>query len=110
MTPNFFFTVIEARNAANIESGTGESELPSYTIASGLPTYEEALEQLKQVKELSGYAAKTETIDSRTRAPPTPAVNTLSVINLFQLYKNNDTASSMSSLKGDHGDRVSWVT
>lgn len=91
-----------------MESATGESELPSYTIASGLPTYEEALEQLKQVKELSGYGAKTaETVENRTHTPPTPAMNTLSVINLFQLYKNNDVPSSVSAMKGDHLDRVS---
>uniref|UniRef100_A0AAR5PRH3 Uncharacterized protein n=1 Tax=Dendroctonus ponderosae TaxID=77166 RepID=A0AAR5PRH3_DENPD len=40
--------VIEARNAANLEAGVPESDLPSYTIASGLPTYDEALEQLKK--------------------------------------------------------------
>ncbi|KAJ8961254.1 hypothetical protein NQ318_008938 [Aromia moschata] len=92
--------IIEARNAATVEAGAPESELPSYTIASGLPTYEEALEQLKQVKELSGYGAKTvETTENWTpRTPPSPTVNgTLSVANLFQLYKNNETIPSIKT-------------
>ncbi|KAJ8920569.1 hypothetical protein NQ315_004708 [Exocentrus adspersus] len=94
------YLVIEARNAANLESGSAESELPSYTIASGLPTYEEALEQLKQVKELSGYNVKTlETMENRTthNTQTTPTVTTLSVINLFQFHKNNGSAPSIKT-------------
>ncbi|XP_019873166.1 protein commissureless 2 homolog [Aethina tumida] len=82
--------VIEARNAANLEAGVIESELPSYTIASGLPSYEEALEQLKKVKELSSGIPASKTNENWVpRTPPTP-INSLSVVNLFQYYKQSE--------------------
>lgn len=81
---------MEARNAANIESTIVESELPSYTIASGLPSYEEALEQLKKVKD-PDYAHKSQEIGDWTpHTPPTPAATPLSVVNLFPVYENKE--------------------
>lgn len=50
-----FFTVLESRAhsvAAGGVSGGDVESLPSYTVVSGLPTYDEALEQLRQVREL----------------------------------------------------------
>lgn len=91
----------------NIEAGNPESEsLPSYTIASGLPSYEEALEQLKKVKELGssstksqGTAAKSEEGAAEStwvpRTPPTP-VASLSVIDLFQRYRNGTPEAVIS--------------
>lgn len=93
--------MLETRNAANVEAGNQESEsLPSYTIVSGLPSYEEALEQLKKVKELSsGGGVSTKREESSTdsgwvpRTPPTP-IATLSVMDLFQIYKNTTPVSA----------------
>lgn len=99
--------MLETRNAANVEAGNQESEsLPSYTIVSGLPSYEEALEQLKKVKELSNGGMSTKREESSTdsgwvpRTPPTP-IATLSVMDLFQIYKNTTppSASDMASTR-----------
>lgn len=76
---SFSVTVIEARNAANVEANIIESDLPSYTIASGLPTYEEALEQLKKVN----MKKKIDTNDWTPHTPPTPQMATLSAVHLF---------------------------
>jgi hypothetical protein len=50
-----FVIVLESRAhslpAGGVSGGDVES-LPSYTVVSGLPTYDEALEQLRQVREL----------------------------------------------------------
>lgn len=81
---------MEARNAVNIESTIIESELPSYTIASGLPSYEEALEQLKKVKD-PDYAQKScEISDWTPHTPPTPATTPLSVVHLLQVFENKE--------------------
>ncbi|KAK5647083.1 hypothetical protein RI129_005547 [Pyrocoelia pectoralis] len=81
--------ILQARNGASVENGNVESEsLPSYTIVSGLPSYEEALEQLKKVKEQSN--SKVDNTDPWTpHTPPTPArrMSRLSVAELFQIYK-----------------------
>lgn len=48
-------SVLESRAhsmAAGGVSGGDVESLPSYTVVSGLPTYDEALEQLRQVREL----------------------------------------------------------
>ncbi|XP_030752455.1 protein commissureless 2 homolog [Sitophilus oryzae] len=70
----------------NQEAGSVESDLPSYTIVSGLPTYEEALEQLKKVKE-----QRQEKSDSCEKPVPEPSAGTgpLSVFNLFNIYNKN---------------------
>ncbi|XP_065164071.1 uncharacterized protein [Atheta coriaria] len=99
-------SVIEARQAADLEAGSGYrpdlDTLPSYTIASGLPTYEEALEQLKKVKEIvkthKSTIATTPTPIHTTKSSSaciTPSqsssrlsIHRLSVTELFQLYKN----------------------
>ncbi|KAB0797854.1 hypothetical protein PPYR_08847 [Photinus pyralis] len=79
--------ILQARNA-NVENGNGELEsLPSYTIVSGLPSYAEALEQLKKVKEQS--APRIDGAGPWTpHTPPTPSpMSRLSVAELFQIYK-----------------------
>ncbi|KAG5889781.1 hypothetical protein JTB14_036397 [Gonioctena quinquepunctata] len=89
---------MEARNTANLEAAVVESELPSYTIASGLPTYEEALEQLKKVTDLSVYTAPRKVADSgewTPHTPPTPAT-TLSVVNLFNAYSKSNAEDGRS--------------
>ncbi|CAH0558302.1 unnamed protein product [Brassicogethes aeneus] len=75
--------VMEARNTANLEAAVIESELPSYTIASGLPSYEEAVEQLKKVQRVVPASKTNENWVPRT--PPTP-IHSLSVANLFNQY------------------------
>ncbi|CAG9862742.1 unnamed protein product [Phyllotreta striolata] len=75
--------VIQARNGGNLESGVAESELPSYTIASGLPTYEEALQQL-QVKDPPFPAKPLETSEWIPHTPPTPAAVSINVVKFFQ--------------------------
>ncbi|XP_018319601.1 protein commissureless 2 homolog isoform X2 [Agrilus planipennis] len=86
--------VIQARNAANVEAGSNyESEsLPSYTVVSGLPTYDEALEQLKKMKEK--LRTDSRVVDSNpqpctTHVPSNQIVSRLSVTDLFQLYKSS---------------------
>lgn len=76
------------RNGTNVESGGNpETEsLPSYTVVSGLPSYEEALEQLKKVKELNADpAVKSQSSQGTTNNAET--VTRLSVTDLFQIYK-----------------------
>ncbi|XP_056646638.1 protein commissureless 2 homolog [Diorhabda sublineata] len=88
--------VIEARNAGNVESGLTESELPSYTIASGLPTYEEAL----QLNTKDPMPDKTsETTDWTPHTPPTPATPpvSLNVVKFFQGYTNDNADSSKAT-------------
>lgn len=98
-----FFPVLETRSAANVEAGNQDSEsLPSYTIVSGLPSYEEALEQLKKVKELSSSGVSTRRDGGSTdsawvpRTPPTP-IASLSVMDLFQIYKNTTPTSETTT-------------
>ncbi|XP_018319600.1 protein commissureless 2 homolog isoform X1 [Agrilus planipennis] len=86
--------IIQARNAANVEAGSNyESEsLPSYTVVSGLPTYDEALEQLKKMKEK--LRTDSRVVDSNpqpctTHVPSNQIVSRLSVTDLFQLYKSS---------------------
>ncbi|XP_060517135.1 protein commissureless 2 homolog [Cylas formicarius] len=94
--------------STNVEAGSAESELPSYTIASGLPTYEEALEQLKKVKELQqdkGGGVKPNAAEINENRRPhengdtATTTATLSVFNLFQIYN-----------KGTNGRRFSKST
>lgn len=78
-------------NVTNVESASAEIEsLPSYTIVSGLPSYDEALQQLKVVKQ---SMAKNETaevqVNSGTVTSSTPAISRLSVSELMQLYKQH---------------------
>lgn len=96
-------SVLEARrNASNAENGqAGDSEsLPSYTIVSGLPSYDEAIEQLRQVRNQSknDTSAEIKAADKSNsdnwvpQTPPTP-VTRLSVSELFQLYKGGMPAT-----------------
>lgn len=82
------FSVLQARtaNEANIEAADRES-LPSYTIVSGLPSYDEALQQLKIVREKQARQKQAEASagDWSPHTPPTPMTK-LSVTDLFQLY------------------------
>lgn len=80
--------VMDRRPDQNIEEGNPEAELPSYTIASGLPTYEEAIEQMKKVKELETVKPANIGHGWVPQTPPTPV--TLSAENLFEIQKNPD--------------------
>lgn len=90
------------RNGSNVESGGNpETEsLPSYTVVSGLPSYEEALEQLKKVKELTGGGG-ADSAKNLSSAPPASTTDTpvtrLSVTDLFQIYKLEGAGSGKNS-------------
>lgn len=100
--------VLESRGlGGDPENGGFDVEsLPSYTLVTGLPTYEEALEQLRQVKKAmeaeasstvkeavtdSGDAATTAATQTDPQQPPTPPPVTtlarLSVDELLQFYR-----------------------
>ncbi|XP_066156129.1 protein commissureless 2 homolog [Euwallacea fornicatus] len=86
----------------NLEAGIPEVDLPSYTIASGLPTYEEALEQLKRVQEKTREAqqvrttggAQEATNEIRTQGRGHGQSGTLSMFNLFGITKNGGESSA----------------
>jgi hypothetical protein len=62
-----FITVLESRaqsTAAGGASGGDVESLPSYTVVSGLPTYDEALEQLRQVHEVR---TDTKTVEAQAQ-------------------------------------------
>ncbi|XP_022919161.1 protein commissureless 2 homolog [Onthophagus taurus] len=96
---------VEERRREDLEATVSECEsLPSYTIVSGLPTYEEALEQLKKVGELSKESALT---TAAAAVPPEPprthatgttvqptTVQRLSVIELFQLHRERSSSTT----------------
>ncbi|KAF7273102.1 hypothetical protein GWI33_014163 [Rhynchophorus ferrugineus] len=70
--------------ATNLEAGSIEVDLPSYTIVSGLPSYEEALEQLKKIKEMRPGPKQQE--EASKPSPEPAAGSSLSVFNLFGIY------------------------
>lgn len=73
-----FVTVLEGRGLGERgECPYDVESLPSYTLVTGLPTYEEALEQLRHVQELRG-ASK-------------PDMARLSVGDLLSVYKPDKT-------------------
>jgi hypothetical protein len=95
-----FISVLESRaqsTAAGGASGGDVESLPSYTVVSGLPTYDEALEQLRQVQEL-GSGTKTVDVqaqhaqsnctDSDIRQQPPLAK--LTVTEFIQHYKSTN--------------------
>ncbi|KAI4466122.1 commissureless [Holotrichia oblita] len=91
----FLLVSVEERRREDLEGANAENEsLPSYTIVSGLPSYDEALEQLKKVKELSSSTSKDQaaglaaSAKSEDLLAQNPQLQTISVIELFQLYKN----------------------
>lgn len=90
--PFCIFAVIEARAAAsNLEAGNSDTEsLPSYTIVSGLPSYDEALEQLSKIKQQSAVPVPHES----TGASPT--MQQLSVKDLFQIMKPSSMEPAMA--------------
>lgn len=101
-----FPLTVEDRRHEDVEASNGDDEsLPSYTIVSGLPTYEEALEQLKKVK---AVVAKPPAVSTAAKAPEVarphadtpPQMQTLSVMELFQIYKNTSTQHPEVEAKG----------
>lgn len=97
--------VLESRGlGGDPENGGFDVEsLPSYTLVTGLPTYEEALEQLRQVKKAmeaeasnvkEADAATTMTVvmsqtqsDSQQQQQPVTSLARLSVDELLQFYR-----------------------
>lgn len=87
-------------NVTNVESANADVEsLPSYTIVSGLPSYDEALQQLKIVKQSMAESGTTEVQNSNTTIPTAPAISKLSVSELMQLYKHQQTLESKDDSK-----------
>jgi hypothetical protein len=93
-----FISVLESRaqsTAAGGASGGDVESLPSYTVVSGLPTYDEALEQLRQVRELGSVTKTVEVQDQHTQNNCTdsesrqqPPLVKLTVTELVQQYKS----------------------
>lgn len=79
-----------------MEANVTQSDLPSYTIASGLPSYEEALEQLKKVKNSMDTTMTIEPNDWSPHTQPTRQIGTLSVVNLFSIIDNKATIKNVS--------------
>lgn len=104
--------VLEQRSGASRDPdyrGGDTESLPSYTLVSGLPSYDEALEQLKQVQELRrsmdhvvildfGKQVEAETVTSPVGVANNPSnhcyvtqscsqMSRLSVVELLQIYK-----------------------
>jgi hypothetical protein len=82
--------------AAGGTAGDDVESLPSYTIVSGLPTYDEALEQLRQVNELrtdtkmleaQGQNTQNNSTNSNSRHQQVMAK--LSVTEFMQVYKSS---------------------
>lgn len=77
-------------------SGGDVESLPSYTIVSGLPTYDEALEQLRQVQELQTDNKLAEVQAQSTQSNAISSDNNrqqhslskLSVVEFLQQYKS----------------------
>jgi hypothetical protein len=82
--------------AAGGTSGDDVESLPSYTIVSGLPTYDEALEQLRQVHELrtdtkmvEAQAQNAQNNSTNSDSRQLQAVAKLSVTEFMQFYKSS---------------------
>lgn len=103
-------SVLEARATAdisNIEHGLDNESLPSYTLVSGLPSYDEAVRQLQQIKQMTNPQStninenkttleqeqQQQTADN-SWTPSTPAPARLSVVDLFHLYKTSQSQTS----------------
>lgn len=76
-------------------SGGDVESLPSYTIVSGLPTYDEALEQLRQVLELrtntkvvEAQAQSTQNSDTNNEDRQQQPLDKLSVTEFMLCYKS----------------------
>lgn len=81
--------------AAGGTPGGDVESLPSYNVVSGLPTYNEALEQLRQVQELGSDTKTAEVQAQHTQNNPTdndnrqqPPLATLTVTEFMQEYKS----------------------
>jgi hypothetical protein len=93
-----FVSVLESRaqsTAAGGASGGDVESLPSYTVVSGLPTYDEALEQLRQVQELESVTKTMDVQAQNTQNNCTdndsrqqPPLAKLNVAEFMQHYKS----------------------
>lgn len=80
-----------------MEANVTPSDLPSYTIASGLPSYEEALEQLKSVQGPLDTTKALETKGWIPHTPPTPQMEeALSVVSIFPFIDNKGIVKNTS--------------
>lgn len=101
-----FFTVRSARSSPNVEEGGGSPErsctdLPSYEIASGLPSYDDAILQLQRVKEPVAERSVTRIPPQEPewvpRTPPTPVHQPLSEI--FRQLASTTSTSTTTPIK-----------
>lgn len=72
-----FVAVMESRTHSTERTENDQESLPSYTIVSGLPSYDEALEQLRKARESQSIKIPIES-DQQVK---------LSVTDLFNMYK-----------------------
>lgn len=83
-------TVLQAQRAAARPSFhdefTYEESLPSYTIVTGLPSYDQAMEQFRQLRVIRRMSSPKLT-DAGDDAPPRITFARLSLGEIFQFYK-----------------------
>lgn len=75
---------IAVAEARHLECGFDSESLPSYTVVAGLPSYEEAIEQLKRTTAEDEVATSDDVVDA-------PIFSRLSVGDLLEVYKVNAT-------------------
>lgn len=65
-----------------------EESLPSYTIVTGLPSYDQAMEQFRQLRAIRRMSSpKLTDINAADDAPPRITFARLSLGEIFQFYK-----------------------
>lgn len=71
-----------------LDECTYEESLPSYTIVTGLPSYDQAMEQFRQLRTIRRASSpKLSGIEENENIPPRITFARLSLGEIFQFYK-----------------------
>ncbi|XP_065206458.1 uncharacterized protein LOC135835878 [Planococcus citri] len=86
--------VLQAQRAMNTrvpfrEEYTYEESLPSYTIVTGLPSYDQAMEQFRKIRTMRRVSSPK--LGPDEDRPPKLTFARLSLGDIFQFYKNDKT-------------------
>lgn len=73
------------------EDYTYEESLPSYTIVTGLPSYDQAMEQFRKIRAMRRVSSPKLNIQEDEQVPPKLTFARLSLGDIFQFYKNDKT-------------------
>lgn len=73
------------------EEYTYEESLPSYTIVTGLPSYDQAMEQFRKIRAMRRVSSPKLTDQADDQISPKLTFARLSLGDLFQFYKNDKT-------------------